>query len=58
MSQSDDSISMTREDHKELKRLYEAAPAGGVFTFKGKEVLKEFAKYMIEYLEKQFGETK
>jgi hypothetical protein len=51
-------ISMTREDLRELKRLYEETPEKGVFIFKGKEVLKEYAKYLIEYLEQQFEETK
>jgi hypothetical protein len=57
MSQSGDEVSITKEDLKELKRLYDETPAGEVFIFKGKEVLKEFAKYMIEYLEQKFGGT-
>ena len=44
-------VSITEEDLKELKRLYEKAEPGEVFIFKGREVLKEFAKYMIEYVE-------
>lgn len=48
---SNDAIYIDKEDLKELKRLYEATPPGGVFIFKEREVLKEYAKYMIEYLE-------
>jgi hypothetical protein len=58
MSSSGDSINITREDLKELKLLYDKTPANKTFIFKGREVLKEFAGYMIEYLEQQFGETK
>lgn len=46
-----DTIIISKQDLKELKKLYEATPKGGIFIFKGKEVLKEYAKYMIEYLE-------
>jgi len=49
-----DTITINRDDLKELKRLYEACPPGGTFMFKGHEILKEYAKYMIEYLETQF----
>jgi len=45
-----DFLSITKEDLKELKALYEKAKPGEVFKFKGKEILKEYAKYMIEYL--------
>lgn len=48
-------ILISREDLKELKRLYEKTPAEGVFIFKNREWLKEFAGYCIEYLEQQFG---
>ena len=48
-------ILMSREDLKELKRLYEKTPDGEVFIFKEREWLKEFAKYTIEYLEQVFG---
>jgi len=44
-------ITINEEDLKELKALYEKAPPGGIFMFKNREVLKEYAKYMIEYLE-------
>jgi len=42
-------ITITAEDLKELKRLYDQAKPGEVFIFKGKQVLKEYAKYLIEY---------
>ena len=38
-------------DLKILKSLYEKAVTGEVFEFKGEKVLKEYAKYIIEYLE-------
>jgi hypothetical protein len=44
-------LDMTREDLEELKKLYEKAKPGEVFLFKGREVLREYAKYVIEYLE-------
>jgi hypothetical protein len=48
-------IKVNRDDLKELKRLYEKAQPGEIFIFKEKEVLKEYAKYMIEHLENQFA---
>lgn len=55
MPQPDDTISVTKEDIPKLKKLYEDTPDGGTFLFQGKEVLKEYAKYLIEYLEQQLG---
>lgn len=46
-----DTIEVSKEDFKELKRLYKKSKPGEVFIFKGKEVLREYAKYLIEYLE-------
>lgn len=48
-------ILISREDLKELKRLHENTPPEGVFIFKEKEWLKEYAGYVIEYLEQVFG---
>ena len=38
---------------KKLKKLYNDSP-GDTFVFEGKEVFKGYAKYLIEYLEKNF----
>jgi len=43
-----------KKDLAELKRLYKKAAPGSTFMFKGQEVLKEYAKYLIEYLETRF----
>ena len=48
-----DMITINKEELKDLKALYEKTAPGGIFIFKGREVLKEYAKYMIEYLESQ-----
>jgi hypothetical protein len=46
-------ISFTPEKLKQLKRMYDECE-GESFMFEGHEVLKAYAKYMIEYLENQF----
>lgn len=50
-----DYIQFTPEKLKEFKKLYERTEKGATFVFEGKEVLKEYAKYVIEYLEGKFG---
>jgi hypothetical protein len=47
---------LSRDDLLELKQLYKQALPGQVFMFKGHEVLKEYAKYMIEYIEGKLNE--
>ena len=47
-------ISFTPEKLKEFKKLYEATKPNGIFIFEGREVLKEYAKYVIIYLEGKF----
>jgi len=47
-------INFTPKKLAEFKKLYERTEKGGVFLFEGKEVLKEYAGYLIEYLENQF----
>lgn len=42
---------VTRKDLEELKRLYKASKPGEVFKFKGEDVLHDYAKYLIEFLE-------
>jgi len=42
---------INKSDLKKLKALYNKADPGEVFEFKGEQVLKEYAKYLIEYLE-------
>jgi hypothetical protein len=41
------------EDLKPLKVLYKKAIRGKceIFTYKGKEILTSYAKYLIEYME-------
>ena len=38
----------------ELKRLYNEAKPNSVFIFQGQELLREYAKYLIEYLQPKF----
>ena len=47
-------MNINYDDFKELKRLYKKAKRGEVFIFKGEEILQDYAKYMIEYLEPKF----
>jgi hypothetical protein len=54
LSKDFDVINVNRDDLKELKLLYKKSKPGQIFLFKGKEVLREYAKYMIKYLEGQF----
>ena len=53
-----DLISFTPEKLVVFKKLYEATEDGKTFMFEGREVLKEYAKYMIEYLEPKLAEAK
>jgi hypothetical protein len=48
-----DYIAFTPGKLARFKRAYEACPEGGVFIFEGREVLKAYAKYVIEYVEAQ-----
>jgi len=47
-----DSVEISKEEFLELKELYHKNVKEGneVFTFKGREVLVSYAKYLIEYL--------
>ena len=48
-------VSITKEELEDFKKLYEMTDSGGVFTFKGHQFLKEYAKYLIQYLEKVYN---
>ena len=48
-------INMSIEDTKRLKRKSETYKKGETFFFKGKEFLKDYADYMVQYLEIQYG---
>jgi len=53
--QSDDFVTITPGEFEVLKKKYEACEDGGTFKFKGKGVLKEYAKYLIQYIESKFN---
>lgn len=46
-------IVFDRDKLEKLKRRYKECPEGGTFEFEGKEILKSYAKYLIEYLEQR-----
>lgn len=52
IKESDDMVSLSREDARELQKLYDKAVASGQkqFKFKGRDVLTDYAKYMLQYL--------
>lgn len=47
----------TKEDYLDLKRQYESAVSEGQeqFVFQGVELLTTFAKYLLEFLDKEFN---
>jgi hypothetical protein len=47
----DNHITFTKQSLKEFKRLYEGTKPGETFVFQGHEVLHDYAKYVIEYVE-------
>jgi hypothetical protein len=49
-------VRINKETFKELKKLYEETKPGETFIFQGKEILKEYAYLMIEWLETQHKE--
>lgn len=58
MTQVHDEITITRADFEELKAVYEKHKdqPDAVFEWRGHQFLVSYAKYLIEYLETQFGD--
>lgn len=50
-------ICITMEELEDFKKMYEKAGPGEVFIFKGNQFLKEYAKYLIQFLEKEYGDA-
>ena len=50
--------SITEREFEELKRLCNECEDDGIFKFKGLDVYKDYAKYLIEYLEDEFANNK
>ena len=50
--------SITEGEFEELKRLCNECEDDGIFKFKGLDVYKDYAKYLIEYLEDIFANHK
>ena len=48
---NNDLLKMSPENIKIFKRKYKSCKDGGTFFFEGREVLKDYAKYIIEYLD-------
>ena len=53
---SPEMVSFDRKKLKRFKKAYNECK-GDVFTFEGGDYLKEYAKYVIQYLEMKFGMT-
>lgn len=49
-------VTFTREKFKKFKKAYNACKQAQrqSFTFEGHEVLADYARYMLEYLENEF----
>ncbi len=50
-----DITSISESEFKEFKKLYHNCKDGDTFKFKDKDVFKDYAKYLIEYLEGAFA---
>ena len=44
-------VKITSDNIKEFEKAYHQCEDGGVFDFKGKPVLKAYAKYVLQYFE-------
>lgn len=53
-----ETLTITPEKLEELQHLYDKAKPGEVFKFQGKAVLREYAKYLIEFAEMRIGPRK
>ena len=51
-------IEWTREKLVTLKQRYAECEDGGVFQFEGHDILKSYAKYLIEHLDTMLGTAK
>lgn len=45
-----ESLRMTEKDIKDLRKAYQSCQ-GDRFEYRGKTLLKEYAKYLLEYLD-------
>lgn len=53
MSDKKEFISFDQEDYKALKKLYDTSK-DSILIFKGKQILRTYAKYVLEYLATKF----
>ena len=53
-AQFEEFITITPKELEILKSKYKACEEDGLFRFKNHELLKSYAKYLIQYLESQF----
>jgi hypothetical protein len=44
-------VTVSPEELKNLKKLCKSHKKGEIFTWKGKEILKDYGDYLIEYIE-------
>jgi hypothetical protein len=53
-------INFTKEKVEELRKLYNHAVENKIelFQFEGNDILTEFAKYMLQYLDSKFKNSK
>jgi len=49
--------SITEGEFEEFKKLYNECKDDGIFKFKGFDVYKDYAKYLIQYLERGFADN-
>jgi len=53
-AKSNNFIKISKEEIDNFKKSYNKCKPGETFFFEGEEILKEYAKYLIEYLESKF----
>lgn len=49
-------IRITEKNLKLFKQMYEKCPAGQCFEWQGQQILKEYARYLIEFVKMQTEE--
>lgn len=58
-AQNTDLLSVTEAEWKQFKKIYEQAVADKQdrFKFMGRDVLTAYAKYLIQYVDKKYGQN-